>query len=323
MNRFFTTLVVLLIVCTANGVMSLVEFNDQFTQHSGFDPSKPTSKYFYDFFDYTTTTIVNTLYLGQLNQSVNPYTNTVPFGPLGVLDHVKALQYVKTAFKPGYKQGVLSFKMNIGCVNYGAENHPFPSEYVTNANDDLRLASCAMNIVDMDTMIVADFFLTNQGIYAFYERLPFTRTQSDYYHSFSQAKRVGDRNATDIHSLIIVYDSKHRTLSWFVGTDRVLFVSMIGYPSSDPNIVTLLDGGGQNTLVQPTSFNVGFGEFTVLDARDYWNPSADVGLVRLNDASDINYVVPGSFYDDVSLSSNRLWGQGSDLIADNLLVESF
>jgi hypothetical protein len=324
MNKLFSFLTIVIgCIALASTANALEVFQDQFNSNRPFDPSAPNSPYYYAFFDYTSTTIVNTLSQGSLDQSVVPYTNTVPFGPTGVLDHVKVLQYAKKTFTTGIKQNTLKFNIRMGCTNYNASNHPFPSGYVTNAEDDIRLASCAMNTVDLGTMIVADFFLSNQGLYAFYERLPFLRTPSNYYHSFSQAKRVADRNIDDVHDLSIVYDSKQRTMSWYVGTERVLYVTLIGYPSSDPDIVTMLDGGGTDTVVQPTGFSAGFGAFTILDGLDYWNPSADTGLVQLNSAPAITYVTPSSFYDTLSLPSNRLWGQGSVVHVESILVESF
>lgn len=313
---------VLAIIFAAHSIGATLLFQDQFPISKPFDPTNPSSSYGYFFFDYTTTTIVNTLQSGELNQTVDPYTNTVPYGPLGALDHVKVLQYNKQQFIPGFRKNILSYKIRIGCSHYGLESHPFPPGLVTNPEDDLRLASCALNTIDFDTMIVADFFITNQGLYAYYERLPYARTQTNYYRAFSQAKRIEDRTPDDIHDLTIVYDSKQRTLSWFVGTVRVLFVTLIGYPSNDPDIVTLIDQGGQDTIAQPTGFRIGWGAFTLLDGRDFWNTSNNTGLVRLNDLNT-DYAIPQTFYDTQSLQSNRLWGQGTQITVDSVLVESF
>lgn len=296
-------------------------FNDPFP-NKHYNPADPNSPYGYFFFDYTTTSINNSVARGALTQDVNPYTNTVPLGQAGALDHVKVLQYHKSQFLVGKKKEIVRFNLRIGCENFGVDDHPFPAEHVTNAQDDIRLASCAMNTVDFDTMIVADFILSNKGVYAFYERLPFARTLSDNYLSFSQAKRVLNRVPSNVHDLSIEHDAKQRTLSWFVGEKRVLFVDFIGYLSDDPAVVTMLNHGGTPTLVNPTGFRAGFGGFTLLDMTDYHNPSNN-GLVRLNDATGPDYVAPSVFHDELSLSQNRLWGQGTVITVESFKVENF
>lgn len=309
-------------ICALVGTgLGAVLFNDPFP-NKPFDPSDPNSPYGYFFFDYTVTSINNSVARGALTQDVSPYTYTVPFGQAGALDHVKTLQYHKNQFLVGKKKEIVKFSLRLGCENFGVNDHPFPSGYVTDPQDDIRLANCAMNTVDFDTMIVADFFLSNKGLYAFYERLPFARTLTDDYHAFSQAKKVSGRVPTDVHDLIIEHDAKQRTLSWYVGQTRVLHVDLIGYPSDDPGIVTMVDLGGTPTLVNPTGFRAGFGAFTLLDMTDYHNPS-NTGLVRLNDGTGPVYSVPTVFYDDVSLEENRLWGQGTVIRVESLKVENF
>lgn len=296
-------------------------FNDAFP-NKPYNPADPDSPYGYFFFDNTVTAIQNTVSKGLLTQDVDPYTYTVPQGPAGGLDHVKCLQYVKNPAPPGNKKGTVSVSATIGCENFGLDEHPFPAGYVTNANDDLRLGACALNSVDFDTMIVADMFMTNEGVYAFYERLPFARTTTDNYRAYSQTKRVASRVPSQLHDLKIEYDSKQKTLSWFLDGSRVMFVYLIGYPSPDPEVVTMLDHGGDDTNVAPASFRYGFGSFTLLDMQDYHNPN-NTSLVRLNDNTGPDYVTPNSFYDDISLEENRLWGQGTIMKVSKFKIENF
>jgi hypothetical protein len=56
----------------------------------------------------------------------------------------------------------------------GTADHPFGNA-VTNVEDDLRLASFALNAIDLETYMVFDIFYTNKRIYAVYEHLPFGR----------------------------------------------------------------------------------------------------------------------------------------------------
>jgi len=312
----------ILLLCVTSS-QSYLLFNDQFVQSMPFEPSDIDSSYGYFFFDATQTNINNLLSGSTLHQSVNPFTWTLPQGPTGALDHVKVLQYHTQQFKPGLNKGILKYKFRGSAQSYNVLDHPFPSNLVSKPNDDLRLGSCAVNTVDFDTMMVADFFLTNEGLYAFYERLPFARTPTNNYRSFSQAKRVSDRTAQEKHNLRIEYDINQRTLSWFVEQTRVLFVTLIGYPSNDPKVRMMIDHGGENTLVQPTGFRAGWGCFTLLDALDYHNTTSTKGLVRLNSEDGPDYNRPLSFHDDESLLSNRLWGQGAEIEVDSFRLENF
>lgn len=297
--------------------------NDQFP-NKPYNPADPNSPYDYLFFDYTTTTIVNSAAQSTLTQVVNPYTSTVGQSPIGGLDHVKVLQYADKNFLPGTKKQVLKYSTTISAETYDINDHPFPDWAVFDEQDDIRLGSCAMNSVDLETFIVADFFMSNNGLYAFYERLPFGRTLTDPYHAFSSAKRVADRLPQDFHNLSIEYNSGEGTLSWFVNQVRVLFVDLIGFPSHDPDVHILLDHGGIDTVVRPNGFRFGFGCFTLLDMKDYWNSTSTYGLVRLNDGvGSPDYIDPPNFVDESSLPSNRLWGQGSVLKLKSFKVENF
>jgi hypothetical protein len=248
------------------------------------------------------------------------FTYTVPQGSLGTLDHVKGLTFIKTAYAPGPREGTVSGTATISAESYGVVDHPFPSQYVTNANDDVRLGSCSLNAIDPDNMIVADFFMTNEGLYAWYERLPFVRTNTNFYRAFSQAYRVGDRSPEDFHRLGVVYDKKCRSISWTLDDEVVFQVKMIGYLSHKPGVVTMVDLGGDETLVTPTRFQFGFGCFTLLDMNDYWNPS-NQGLVQIGDNNAVEYYNPTNFWDTNSYGEDRLWGQGAHIRIDRFVVE--
>jgi hypothetical protein len=313
-------LVLFALVLSFQVVVSTLIFQDQFTV-SDYDPTNIESPYSYFFFDYTTTNISNNVRQGSLYQTVNPYTNTVPQMSVGSLDHVKVLQYCTDPFVPGRK-GISKYTARVSVTHYGIDNHPFPADMITNTQDDIRLAACGMNTADFTTMMVADFLLTNEGIYAIYERLPFARTPSDLYGAFTQAKRVGDRQPSDTHQLSIEYNKKIRTLSYYVEDERVLYITLIGFKSSDPGVVTLCDHGGQETLAEPASFSYGFGCFTLLDMNDYHNPTGE-GLVKLGDGEQTEYINPTGFWDEGSDPANRLFGQGSVLLVDSVKADGF
>ncbi|GIL99326.1 hypothetical protein Vretimale_4518 [Volvox reticuliferus] len=149
----------------------------------------------------------------------NPFVATVPPMPAtttsapGTLDHVKHLAITvpinvsSTGRKLSYAV-CMSAKMIL------------PSELPYNAInplDDLRLGSCTANLIDFGTMVVADLFLTNTGIWALYERLPFARTATYDYAVFTYVRRIGVRaSSSQVHDLQISYDPTRNTLEWWV-----------------------------------------------------------------------------------------------------------
>jgi hypothetical protein len=56
---------------------------------------------------------------------------------------------------------------------------------VADPDDDLRLASVALDTIDFDTSMVFDAFLTSTRVYAVYERLPFGRASMGAYGEYA------------------------------------------------------------------------------------------------------------------------------------------
>jgi hypothetical protein len=179
-----------------------------------------------------------------------------------------------------------------------------------------------MSAVDLNSLLVTAFFLSNEGIYAYYERLPLLRTPSNVYLAFTQVKRVADREEGDYHHLSIEYNKLQSCLSWFVEGELVLSVASIGHLSEAVDVVTMQNLGGEPEVVEPEGFSYGFGCYTMLDMNDFHNPS-NIGLVKIGDGINPQYVTPSVFYDNASLLENRLWGQGSDLRLKSIEIENF
>lgn len=250
------------------------------------------------------------------------------YGLPGGLDHVKWLAYTNrqsTNSVPGYDAvsgQKLSGGARISGRTYGTEGHPFGSA-VKNPNDDLRLASSALNAVDLETWMVFDFFVTNERIYAFYERLPFGRAQLGNYAAFSYQIPVQEREPGDWHDLRIEYDRSAGLVRWLVDDEEVFRVDKIGR-KIDRKYLTI-DHGGVEETVSPRQLNFGMGTFSLLDGD---RPSGDA-LVRLSNAQDF-YFDPSkpkqtqqTFVDDQSRESSRLFGQGAELRVQNFEVESY
>jgi hypothetical protein len=256
----------------------------------------------------------------------------------GGLDHVKWLAYANhiasTSF-PGFdaESGQeLACETRLSGRTFGTAGHSFGGR-VQNANDDLRLSGVAFNAIDFETFIVSDFFVTNERIYALYERLPFGRPSSggtlNEYASFTFTVPVATRSPGDQHHLKIAYDRSHGVMRWLVDGREVLQVNRLGHRIDRRHMV--LDHGGTETLVQPRQLACGMGMFTLLDASRPGQPAADPlsdGLVRLSTAPDFYFntrrgaPTAQTFADPSSLPSSRLFGQGAELNARRLVVSS-
>lgn len=109
---------------------------------------------------------------------------------------------------------------------------------VNNVNSDIRLAAGAFNCIDPETLMGFDFIISNEDIYAFYERLPFNRTEwggtGPNYIAFSHVIPVAKRNTADpgndFVKLAIAYNYKDNYVRWLVNDQEVLRVNLLGYP---------------------------------------------------------------------------------------------
>jgi hypothetical protein len=256
----------------------------------------------------------------------------------GGLDHVKWLVYannIASTSVPGFDAvpgQELACETRLSGRTFGTAGHPFGGR-VRDADDDLRLSGVAFNAIDFETFIVSDFFVTNERIYALYERLPFGRPSSggtlNEYASFTFTVPVATRSIGDQHHLKIAYDRSRGIMRWLVDGREVMRVNRLGYRIDRRHMV--LDHGGTETLVQPRQLACGMGMFTLLDAsrpgQSTSNPASD-GLVRLSTAPNFYFhtglgaPTPQTFADPTSLPSSRLFGQGAELNARRLVVSS-
>jgi Family of unknown function (DUF6081) len=242
----------------------------------------------------------------------------------GGFDHVKWLVYmnhISSGGFPGFdavpgKQ--LVCQSTVAGQLFGTAANPFGGA-VENPNDDLRLASVAMNVIDFDTFMVFDVFFTNQRIYAFYEHLPFARSEFggpyDRYAAFSYAIPIATRNPGDFHTVAVAYDKAAGVVSWLVDGKPKFSVNRIGFRIDRKYM--LLDHGGTEELFSPKQLDCGMGMFTLLDGH---GPQHE-GLVRFSSAPDFYFNPelgepnPETFFDQDSATSSRLFGQGAAIEA--------
>lgn len=234
----------------------------------------------------------------------------------GGVDHVKWLAYQGHISSHGFPGWDLIPGQEFACEawlggrTYGTQFQPFGS-IVSNPNDDLRLSAFAANSIDLESFMVFDFFVTNETVYAFYERLPFGRDVLGDYAAFSFQIPVASNHPWETHHYKTAIDKSKGKVRWILDGEEVFSVDTIGM-RIDRKYMTL-DHGGNEEIVSPNQLDCGIGMFTLLDA---YRPS-DIGLVRLSDSPNFYFdpvhgqPTPDTFVDDDSLASNRLFGQGA------------
>jgi len=250
------------------------------------------------------------------------------YGLPGTLDHVKWLAFADHQASTGFNGfdavpgEVLTCESWMSGRTYGAGGHPF-GDTVTNPDDDMRLASVGMPLLDEETSTIFDFFMSNERVYVVYERLPFSRQQLGNYAAFVYQIPVADRQPSDRHHFTISYDRSGGLVRWLLDGEEVFRVDRLGY-RLDSRKHLLVDHGGEETLVAPRQLNCGMGMFTALD---YGRPD-QCALVRISSTENYYFSTatgepnPQTFLDDASLEPNRLFGQGAEIWVGNYEVSS-
>ncbi|MGH8571717.1 MAG: DUF6081 family protein, partial [Gammaproteobacteria bacterium] len=185
------------------------------------------------------------------------------YGLPGTLDHVKWLAFTNHQASTGFNGfdavpgEVLTCESWMSGRTYGTAGHPF-GDAVANPDDDMRLASVGMPLLDEETSTIFDFFMSNERVYVVYERLPFSRQQLGNYAAFVYQIPVADRSPSDRHHFTISYDRSAGVVRWLLDGKEVYRVDRLGY-RLDSREHLLVDHGGEETLVEPRQLNCGMG----------------------------------------------------------------
>jgi hypothetical protein len=232
----------------------------------------------------------------------NPATGKPAFtkaigGPLG---HLKWVAMTQQAFSTG--DGELRFQFRAGCECFGLADHPYGDD-VADTDTDLRLGAATLNVIDMTTGMVFDFWITNGAIYPLYERLGI----GDHnFEAFVQVANPVSRAPGDTHDLSIAIDVPAGSVRWEVNGDVVATITSIG--PSDSSWTTLIDLGGKPEHVKPSDFHGALGLMTLLDSA---LPPIHTGLVDLG----VEIVSPKTFH-----GGPLIFGQGAELRVERFAV---
>jgi hypothetical protein len=271
--------------------------------------------------------------LSARSRGTNPITgepafmNTVAQGPFSAFDHAKWLvimnhfssrNLVGFDAVPGHE---LSCEATVSGRVYGAAGHPFQSA-APFPDADPRLGAVATSAFDPETFVIFNFLLTNEVIYAFYERPAFARPLGDEFAAFAFAVPVLPRFPSQTHHLRIAYDRAHGRVRWLVDGWEVFRLDTIG--SRIDRRFMLIDRGGADEIVNPAQIDCGMAMFDFLDG---YGPTGR-GLVQI-DADDDTYFNPRrgaphslGFVDPLSDVESRLFGQGASMNVRRFIVSS-
>jgi hypothetical protein len=267
---------------------------------------------------------------------VNPTTRLPAFrntighdgNSLAPMDHAKwivLMNHFSSAGEPGF-DAVAGQELGCEAVMsgqvFGTEAQPFGNA-VIDPDADLRLASVAMSAFDAETFVIFNFVLTNDLVYAFYERPAFARAPGANDAAFSFAVPVMRRSPGDTHRLAIAYDRDAGTARWLIEGVEVFRVDAIGARLPDRKHM-LIDLGGYDVALSPAQLDCAMGMFDFLDG---YGPTGR-GLVQV-DANPDDYFDPRlgpparmTFIDPASLPSDRLFGQGAAMRVERFDVWS-
>lgn len=220
---------------------------------------------------------------------------------------------------------------------FGGDAAPFPLAF-TQGENDLRFGAGAYSIVSTDTGNGFEFFLTNNQVYAVYQRYRVPQDPPATYASFFFAIPVARRKPCEWHTMRIVLFGKWKQVAWYLNDIEVFRVKVVGL--APPGITPIYDLGGAPIESFPYQVQYGFGTFTLLDMypaaqavrgceNEYGYPPIREALVNDSDANAPIAYNPiswprtlATYFDpDGILQTNHIWGQGVVLRIRRLFVK--
>jgi hypothetical protein len=183
---------------------------------------------------------------------------------------VKALMLSTSAFDLDESRGFV-VRVEMAVRTFGTEHNTFGLE-----PGDPRLANGALVVIDPETGMVFDFFVSNDRIRPLYERLPSARKQLGPYPAYSILGEPVPTGMGEWHRYEIRYDRAEDHVEWRIDRKLVAAQARIGAPNG-------MDG----PIVKLRRPRIGGGLFTLLDDLANDRATADdnlriPGFVRSN-----------------------------------------
>jgi hypothetical protein len=185
-------------------------------------------------------------------------------------NHVKALMLSTSAFDLEQSRG-FTVRVEMAVRTFGTEHNTFGLE-----PGDPRLATGALVVIDPETGMVFDFFVSNDRIRPLYERLASARTKLGPYPAYSILGESVPTRPGDWHRYEIRYDRAGDRVEWWIDGKSVAVQEKVGAPVG-------MDG----PIVKLRRPRIGGGLFTLLDDLANDRTTADdhpriPGFVRSN-----------------------------------------
>lgn len=115
---------------------------------------------------------------------------------------------------------------------FAVQDHPYGSKAVIDAEDDLRLSSSGIALVNTKYGLTLGMALTNKAAYAVQDSMGPLLSSGPLTRLWSSVKRVGDRpSASHIHNITLEYDRKHNHFLWYLDGHRVSKFKKPGKPA--------------------------------------------------------------------------------------------
>jgi hypothetical protein len=196
--------------------------------------------------------------------------------------HVKALTLSSAALAPP-DEGPMIVTVDVAARIFGTEGNPFGVE-----PGDPRLSAAAIVIIEPESGMVTDFFISNDRICALYERLPYAQAKLGPYPAFTKLFATGVRTtAGQWHRCEMRYFPSPNAAEWWVDGRCVHRQERFGAPP-----------GQDGPIVKIRSMRFGGGLFTLLDdIRDDRRTAGD------------NPAIPGL----ITARHGELFGQGGEI----------
>jgi hypothetical protein len=185
-------------------------------------------------------------------------------------NHVKALMLSTTAFDIEECRR-FTVRVEMAVRTFGTEHNAFGLE-----PGDPRLANGALVVIDTETGMVFDFFVSNDRIRPLYERLTFKRKELGPYPAYSIMGETVPTQMGDWHLYEIRYDRAGDRVEWWIDGKLIAARGRIGAPDG-------MDG----PIVKLRRPHIGGGLFTLLDDLNNDRVTADdnpktPGFIRSN-----------------------------------------